>query len=607
MAEDKAEILSRCMRELEEDMVAHDEWSGKVDRWYRAWRGVLDRGSEAANWRHSLHPPYLLQIIETLAAGVMDPSPRWRVRPRPRQADMEEIEFLAEGAKALEHLLAYQRDADGFQHKQRAHRLQGLIAGLTVWKTYWNLEEATVKRRQSVESYDEYGMPQLEEAELELTERRKDDPCVEVVDVRDFIWHEAAPSIERAKRIFHRSWMSFDELKELEKQGYYSGVDELKESRSFTDQLASREQDLFNTNRTKDQIEVLECWRDGGEKLVVIGNRNVVLRSSPSPFAHKRYPFIACGPIPDLFRIPGVSVVELVEDLQEMLWTLQNRRLDNLELVANAILKVRDDVLDPTGFVFAPGEQWLVPDEKAIDVWQPDVRSAQITLDAEALIKADIQNIPGASPALLGQAAQAEQTATEVSLLTNLAQRRLAAQKYQFTLADIQVAEHWVELNRQFMTEQRYVGVVGADGEEGWELIDPSAFNEFQWRIEIDQMDDSLVRQERRAEAQAMLQVALTAAQVYAATGTPLNMRRFMEDFLDAFGVQDPEPYFSAKPQGMPQGTPGIAPPEEPGQGTTNPALAAGPTSPSNESSLSPVSAMQQMLAMQGGAANGEI
>jgi hypothetical protein len=432
--------------------------------------------------------------------------------------------------------------------------------------------------------------------------------------MRDFIWHEAATSLDKAKRITHRVWMTWEELKELEVAGIYRNVDQLKESRSFSEQLASRESDLFEQDRTKDMIEVLECWVDGGKRVVTIANRKVLLRDRPNPFQHGKYPFVGCGPVPDLFRVPGVSIVEMVEELQEMLWKTQSQRHDNLEMLNNAIALIREDVVDKDGLIWAPGEQWLVPDTEAVKLLEVSPLPAQISLEAEALIKADIQNIPGASPALLGQSDQTEQTATEISLLTNLAQRRLASQKFQFTLADIAVGEQWIELNQQFLSEERYIAIVGEDGEEGWELIHPDSFRDYRWKIDVEQMDESLIRQERVAEAQARMPVAASMVPMFAMIGQPLNAKAFMDDYLKAAGVDQTDRYYASAPQpaAAAAGMGGPGQPGSDGAPTPEDMLAAGQTapsaydstSPSNEVSSSPVAAMSRMLAATGGDVN---
>lgn len=560
------------------------------------------------DWRSQLHPPYLFQVVETLVAGLMDPNPMWKVTPRPRMASLEEAVATSEGAKALQALLAYQRDLDGFALKQRTHRLQGLIAGATAWKTYWAYEEEPHERM--IQQVNELG--QLVTEPVNENRVVRDDPCVDVVDMRDFIWHEAATNIQSAQRVTHRIWMTFEQLKQLEKSGYYKNVDQLKESRDFSsEKLANRENDLFQRDRTKGLVEVLEHWCDGGDRVVTIANRTVMLRDKPNPFRHGQYPFIVCSPIPDLFQLAGISTVELVEQLQEMVWTLTNQRLDNLELINNLVLVADEAIADKEQIMLAPGHVMFANHKDAVHGLELPTFPAQVSLEAEAIIKNDIQNIPGASPALMGQSGPQEQTATEVSLLTNLAQRRLALQKYQFETADTQVGEQWIELNRQFLTEERYISIVGQDGEEGWQLIDPSTFAEYKWKIDLSQLDESLIRQERKAEEQAKLQVLLQAAPVFAAIGQPLNLVAALEDYLRANGVEDTQRYLSAQPQpgvmqqgGMQPGVAGGPPTPDQMMGGETAPQAYDANSPSNSFSMSPVAAMQRMGATNGGPVN---
>lgn len=608
MSDKVPDIVARCRKLLGEDTRHHDVWAAKVDRWYRAYRGEYDDERERQSWRSDIHPPIIFQIIETLASGLSDAHPRWQVKPRPRDTTAEQIMAFQDAARQVEMLLAAQRDEDGMVGKQRKHRLQGLIAGLTVWKTYWRLEEQP--RTRTVQGITEDGL--LYEETVTEPQVVKDGPCVDLVDVRDFIWPESATSLETAPQLHHRVWLTFDQLKEQEKAGYYRNVDQLRDTRdqSGDGSQSIREQGLFQVDRTRGRIKVVEHWLDRGKRVVTLANDTVLLRDRPNPFAHGQYPFIAASPLPDLFRVPGVSVVELVADLQRMLWDLMRQRHDNLEYLNNAVILVPDNTLQ-SEYVFAPGEQWLVEAfEQAPRGLELPTYPADVSLQAEQIIKADIQAIPGASPALIGQTDQIQQTATEVSLLANLAQRRLAAQKQQFTMADVAVAEQWIKLNDQFLTEPKWVATVGEDGQEGWRLIDPDGFRGGDYGVEVEQMEESLVRQERLAEAQSRLQVALTAAAPMAAMGTPLNVRAFVDDVLHAAGVDNTDRYYSAQPQpqlgaggppqGGPTGTPGPAPQD---QGVSAP-QATDMNSPSNAFSQSPVAATSRLMSMSGGPSN---
>ena len=70
-----------------------------------------------------------------------------------------------------------------------------------------------------------------------------------------------------------RSWETWETLKAKEKAGLYKNVDKLKEARNNQAQndYSDREQLLWNQQRNKDLIEVLEYWENG--HVVTVGGR----------------------------------------------------------------------------------------------------------------------------------------------------------------------------------------------------------------------------------------------------------------------------------------------------------------------------------------------
>src|SRR5262249_26015753 len=141
---------------------------------------------------------------------------------------------------------------------------------------------------------------------------------------------------------------------------------------------------------------------------------------------------------------------------------------------------------------------------------------AEVSLQAEERGKQDLQNIPGASPSLLGQIDNSATTATEVSLTTSLGQRRLAAMKQQFKYCHGRVGEQWLVNNQQFIHDDRLIAVVGEGGEQAFRRVSPLMI-QGDYVIEIEAMDESLLRQQRTAEAQSRFQVMIAAMPVFAA------------------------------------------------------------------------------------------
>jgi hypothetical protein len=211
---------------------------------------------------------------------------------------------------------------------------------------------------------DEYGLtvPTLEETEK--IEPAYEGPTTEVVDVRDFFWHEAAVSSERCRFFIHRIWMTRAELKDLEKQGFFRNVDDVdKDDRSTREPPES--EDESQRNRTRDMIEVLEHWDNERRIVTWVAEQKVILREKPYPFWHGKHPFTIVSTQPHPFVLDSISVVEKLDHLQLALWDLTNQRLDNVRLLNNVVTCVSSDVEDVNAFSYEPGARWLMdrPDQ----------------------------------------------------------------------------------------------------------------------------------------------------------------------------------------------------------------------------------------------------
>jgi hypothetical protein len=227
-----------------------------------------------------------------------------------------------------------------------------------------------------------------------------------------------------------------------------------------------------------------------------------------------------------------------------------------------------------------------------VQMWTPNVQIADLSLNAEGIARNDLQNLIGASQAMQG--APDANTATEANIAVTLAQRRLAMKKQMVKYAARRTGEQWMALNQQMITSDRFVPVIGRDGELAMEAISPLII-QGRYQIDIQDMDESELRQEVRGEAQALMQVAGQLAPVFAATGKPLNMQAFMDNLLDAYGIQDKEAFYSAAPQQL-QNQP--SPQGQPGPGGVTAPQAGDPFQQSG------TQAVAQMMAQRGGAAN---
>src|SRR5215472_14243253 len=634
---DPVTLVRRAVEDCER--IYHDQFIRKVEKRYLAYRGLADekapvtqgqddpyyrRPEDGEDWHSDITTPYVLQTCEGMLATMLEPNPTFDVKPRPRPDEpLQEVLDRLRSVEAVSDTLRYALDRDSFATKQRSFMQQDMIAGISVLKARWRTERRTVTKLaptalvvtdgsgQTVATIPDYEQVQVEDALV------WDDACSEVVDVRDFFWPWAASNVESAEFLIHRTWESYDSLMRKQKAGQYQNVEMLKTAASSTSQasvattadLTKREMRLRNVDRTRNLIEVLEYWTP--ERVITVGNRRALLADRPNPLWNGRMPFVVCAAMPDAFQVPGLSVVEALGQLQEMLWTLQNQRLDVVRMLANLITLIRSDVDDPESFEWAPNAQWFVEDPGQVDTLKIDPTVATITLQAEELLKGDLQNIMGGLPYGSGTDSSPldQTTATGVSIITTIAQRIIQARKQHYLWAYAGLGKQFLLLYQQYLREDRVVRILGQQGAQAFRTISPLDI-QGDYDVMIDVTSDSLLRQERRSEAQALLQIAAQAAPIFAQSGSPLNLKAFMEKTLDAYDVLDKDNYFltSGQPQAAPgQGTtpPPLQPPPPPLAGgvTAPPFGQQGNGGPSQVTS-SPADAMQQMMAMQGGTAN---
>jgi len=602
---------------LDEQMNHHQRFCDEVERGWRAYKGVMEARSEAAQWTHKITPPYAEHIVEMTIAAMLDERLRFKVKPRPRMYNQGEYALRAKGAKAHMVLLDWQMRNDRFDEKQRPLVLQERIAGLSPLKVYWRTS-TRMKRRLRWGSQDvvdpETGMPLgavPTVAQVEEPDVLYDGPCVEVVNVQDFLYDHSAVSLDRCSIVAHRTWPTFEELKRLQQSypGVYRNVDQLKESRDFG--ADGRTGPEGEHDRTRGRIEVWEIYRreQGGMRVYTIGNRNVLLAERDNPYWHGEFPFVVFSAQQEPFKVRGRAQIERIREIQEAIWSFGNLRLDATLLATMPIVMFSADYEDPDAFKFEPWARNVVDHAEQVKMWAPDAQVAQNSLAAESILKQDQQNLAGGFPFTSTSEARGvgADTATEASLVASIAQRSIVSAKTTLYQAYERVGQMMLDLNQQYLREPVYVDVVGLDEREEQLLILPQLL-EGDFAFTIEPMTESLMRQERRAEATTLFTTVMQAAPVLAAMGAPPNARALLENLLESFDLEDTE-RFLAQPQpqaaaqagaapgmGSPPGMPSFA--AQPG--VTNGQLAAGPLSPSNDMSVSPVAAMQQFTASAG-------
>jgi hypothetical protein len=224
-----------------------------------------------------------------------------------------------------------------------------------------------------------------------------------------------------------------------------------------------------------------------------------------------------------------------------------------------------------------------------------------------------LQNVTSAAPFAGGAETQTveQKTATGASIVMNAAQLMMQARKYNAQQGLLSEAQQRISNCQQFMTSKTMAHILTKDGTNAFREIDPVEI-QGEFLFELEAMGESQMREQRRAEGTQFLQVMAGLAPLFAASGTPLNLTELGKWFLDQWGIEGGERFFSVMPQpavmqqgaGGAQGAPAAPPggPEGPNLGvTSDTAVDASSPSATGGLSMSPAMFQQRADALGGG------
>jgi hypothetical protein len=562
LSDEQVNLANKLKREIDRAEKPHKQRVSKYHKLDDVYDAVLKATED--KWRHDLHPPFALQLVETVVSAIVEEPADPVVKPlTPKDRDV---------APKWETLLEQQQDKDHFVEKWPEFVRWGLKRGIAVAKVSWRQEWVETMQRK----FDAVPGNMMQEAEPSWIKNLAfDQPSFVVVDQEDFWWNPDAKSPEDIDVAYFRTW---ETKKALEAAEIYDHLDELTNTGGATTGTNASNDEGENSRDEvlkAGPIEIIERWTR--DRLVVIADRKVVIRDERNPFGHGLIPFVYARPIPRNGHVVGKSLCELIADEQVALWILGNQRLDNTELMCNAVMSITnadDRLLDQIGDRF-PGAKTTLDPGQAIQWDVPNTSIIEPALAAEDRLMQNMKDQTGAVDYVSGAGTGNvdDQTATEVTLMQSGAQRRLMAFKQQFANARNRAGQQQIELNKRLLTKPEILVNLSA-GEWDHESLEPYEIASSNCVYQVRDVLDSMDQQTKRMEASLMLQTLMSASGLMPGQ---INLVEAIENFSEAYGYD--RNAFLVDPQAAPQSAPpmlgGLAP-----QGNMGLGQAAPPTTP---------------------------
>ena len=497
-------------------------WEPRLERWQmleEIYHGTAKLPENMEKLlRSQLRIPWAWQMVETVIPRIMDPEPRFEFKPV-ENGDRQ----LSDVLNAL---VREQLKSDQFVSKQRSFIRDSCVLGIGIAQVRWHQKSKKVKVRDSKEKT---GFREEEK----IVENR---PTIDYIDPTDFFADPRGRNDREWRYVFLRSWKSFAELKKAEKDGYYKGVDNLKQDESDEKPRGAIETAEEAKARRGNKFAVYTRYDIRDNTIMTVCGKQV-LRDEPSPYYHGDLPFFCFSTQPDPRSIVGVSEVEKIAQLQEAVWTKDNQRIDAVNYALNFVMIVDPNIPNARHLTLQPGAKIYAMNGQRVEQLQTNANQAMGLQESDQYIGA-MQQMTGATAMLQGsESAMNINNATTASILQEEGNKRMAMKKLEYRLFLSRIAKQVVQLNHQYLSAFELQRIVGDDA-IGLKAPAPEEIPMF-LDVLPEAMNESVSRITERNSVNELLNISGAMHGVPMTDGTVYDIKPLLEDALK---LHDKEP-----------------------------------------------------------------
>lgn len=498
MAKSKSEEQKIKCRTYMSRIEAAEKWrdnayKDKWERYYKRWRNVVNQITDPKTGkvdtsRSNISVPYIYTMLETVLPRLVETlfagRPYVTVKGRTRD--------WADNAAKMETLLDYQmNEVTDIQNVFHIGLKIMALYGTTVAYTGWKYEEREVikKELRPIQDVAEDGtvtplidemteQPIMDYQPVRSTEVEYDDPEPKFMDLGLFYVDPNAEDIDDARYCGHVAYMSKNQLKQMEDQGFIDKVrwkdveQGRKQNNARNDRMGAVGIPSVDAQDGKDD-DLYEChYYYEDDKCVFIINRSYLARDSENPFWHKRKPYDkdVYSKVPGEFY--GIGIVEMIEDQADELNTERNMRIDYRAHNLRRMFKVRKGAnINPAQMVWRQNGRIEVEDMNDIDVFTAPSITGD-TFNQEEIVKQDMRDTVGAHDVVMGASGSGETATTTMSKDNN------ASMRFKLVISSIEkrllvgISRKMIQLNQQFVDNIRTLPMFENNAED-WVDISP--------------------------------------------------------------------------------------------------------------------------------------
>lgn len=545
------------------------QYEEKAIEHYKTYRGYMEdrQSGEDDEDMANLNIPKVYQALDTIRSQIVTSffgkRPFIEFMPMPETGSMRSYVVGEDKAEIAAAIVDEQLEKCGILKEFYEFVTSFLIFPAAILGVGWRFEQEIVRRKTQVPEIVQglYTGRRVWDI-VEAPEVVYDDNEVVNIDFFNFWADPEAKSISDARGVFHREYVTLEELANRYErfqdlnEGILYDIDleklERTDARRHDDDRSRRMREVDISMEGQDpygksedsglkgqsEIELLHYWEDDRHSIII--NRDTCMYDGPNPYwRHGSIPFAMASyeELPN--ELYGMSAVEIVHEIQEEINTMHNQRIDNATMVLNNMwLRNRNSNIDESDLVSRPNGVIDVDDMNNIQkLEQGDIPESAFV--NEEMLHAEIESSLPTPPILRGVESTGRQTATEAQ---NLQRNALGRYEAKLRILEEQVINEMARMmdlnNQQFITDAR---VVRYDEEDlaKWQEVQPGdLIGEFDYspaKTTIDEAANEEIRREQLTEALGFL---LQADVPF------INYRKFIAEWLETFDFKNPEKFF---------------------------------------------------------------
>jgi len=473
-SDEEKPIIDKWKKRFKRAKKFRDAYQAKWLRMYKLYRACLDRKDYP--YYSKLMPPIAWKIVETLVSRLVAAKVVSRVIPR-EMADVD-----SPSVEEWNDLIKYDFDIIKLRNKRRQWTKSAVMYGNGIGMTTWRYEPPL----------EEGGVPEYDDPDLTILDLWDVLPAPETIELHeDCPWlirrltNKTIKQLEREEKAREGVKAKDEKGKESDGRIYKNlqcvedkKVDDWKKERYEinTKKMAQivggeesggevEDEEVGEKGEEEKKVERWECWDFEEGKLIVIANKEIIIRDDDSPYQkinHGRI-FINLPGIPLDWEFWAQSFLEPAESNIYEITDSRNQRLDTLALLSDPVTKIKKDSgITKSDIIFKPGAIWeLRRTDDAVVEKLPD--PSYMTVEEERALREEIESTLALSEYLQGIPQSKQEAQGKVAMLLGEANLRLSDLTNNSAEALTQMVNNFIQLNNEFISKDKSYRITGKD------------------------------------------------------------------------------------------------------------------------------------------------